>query len=38
MPIDTKNVFRPAVDCDFCRDVDRVDIVDHLDPDQFESL
>ncbi|KAI9551541.1 hypothetical protein GHT06_021874 [Daphnia sinensis] len=37
MPVDTKNVFRPPVDCDFCRDVHQVDIVQHISPEDFES-
>lgn len=37
MPVDTKNVFRPPVDCDFCRDVHQVDIVQHVSPEEFES-
>lgn len=37
MPVDNRNVFRPPVDCDFCRDVRQVDIVQHISPQDFES-
>nr|CAH0111864.1 unnamed protein product [Daphnia galeata] len=37
MPVDNRNVFRPPVDCDFCRDLHRVDIVQHISPQEFES-
>ncbi|XP_046631598.1 uncharacterized protein LOC124311236 isoform X2 [Daphnia pulicaria] len=37
MPVDNRNVFRPPVDCNFCRDVRQVDIVQHISPQDFES-
>ena len=37
MPVDNRNVFRPPVDCGFCRDVHQVDIVQHISPQEFES-
>ena len=37
MPVDSKNVFRPPVDCSMCRDVQDVDVLNHISPEQFAS-
>lgn len=37
MPVDSKTIFRPPVDCSVCRDVHQVDVVVNITPAEFEE-
>lgn len=38
MPVDSRSLFRPPVDCAICRDISQVDVVDHISPADFTAL